>query len=74
MNDDQIFDMVNSLPENQPGPARDYAVEARMILQGLTGMIVEKAHLEALDEYYQSEIIKLVHDIDQVTHATLKRN
>jgi hypothetical protein len=44
----------------EPGePERDYAVEARMILQGMTGMLVEKRHLEALAEQYDCKLIKL---------------
>lgn len=45
-------------------PERDYGVEARMILQGLTGLLVEKRHLEALDEFYQVQLIQLANDAD----------
>ena len=51
----------------------DY-LEAVQILKGETAMLPEKRHLEAVEEHYQSEIIKLVWDIDQVTKAALRRN
>ena len=31
-------------------PERDFSVEARMILQGLTGLLVERRHLDAIED------------------------
>ena len=53
---------------------RDHLAEARAILTGTSALLPEKAHLEALEEFYQCEIIRIVHDIEQVTKATLRRN
>lgn len=53
--------------------SEDFA-EAIAILSGMSAMLPEKRHLEALDEHYQSEIIRLVFDIDQVTKRALRRN
>ena len=52
-------------------PERDYGVEARMILQGLTGLLVEKRHLEALDEYYQVKLIQLANDAELLKRKAL---
>jgi hypothetical protein len=53
-------------------PERDYAVEARMILQGLTGLCVEKRHLEALAEYYECKLINLANDLDALRYKVLE--
>jgi len=53
---------------------RNYFEEAQAILECRTRRLPEVRHLEALHEHYQSEIIKLVYDIEQVTKAALKRN
>ena len=52
-------------------PERDYGVEARMILQGLTGLLVEKRHLEALDEFYQVQLIQLANDAELLKRKAL---
>lgn len=52
-------------------PERDYTVEARMILQGLTGLLVEKRHLEALEEYYQVRLIQLANDAELLKRKAL---
>ena len=52
-------------------PERDYGVEARMILLGLTGLLVEKRHLEALDEFYQVQLIQLANDAELLKRKAL---
>ena len=49
-------------------------LEARQILKGETAMLPEKRHLVAVDSHYQSEIIKIVFEVDQLTHKVLSRN
>ena len=53
---------------------RDYLYEANAILQGWTLLHPEKRHLEVLHEHYQSEILRIVHEIEQVRIDALKRN
>lgn len=48
--------------------------EAMKIIKGETLMIPEKRHLLAIDEHYQCEIIKIVFEVDQLTHKVLARN
>ncbi len=48
--------------------------EAMLIIQDRTMMIPEKRHLLAIDEHYQCEIIKIVFEVDQLTHKVLARN
>ncbi len=48
--------------------------EAYAMLKGETWLLTEKRHLVALNEYYQCEIIKIVFEVDQLTHKILKRN
>jgi hypothetical protein len=50
---------------------RNYIVEAQMILKGLTNMLVEKRHLEALDEHYQVLLINIANDMEQVKRKVL---
>ena len=52
-------------------PARDYGVEARMILQGLTGLLVEKRHLEAIEEMYQVRLILLANALEKLKREVL---
>jgi hypothetical protein len=65
-----INEMFMEFPSDEP--ERDYAVEARMILKGLTGVIVEKRHLEALEELYECKLIKLANDLDALKHKALE--
>ena len=53
---------------------REFLLEARQILAGQTCRLVELAHLEALEEHYQSQIIKICHDMDKLTTAARARN
>ena len=48
--------------------------EAVKIIKGETLMIPEKRHLLAIDNHYQSEIIKVVFEVDQLTRRVLARN
>lgn len=48
--------------------------EAMAIIKDETGMLPEKRHLLAIDEHYQCEIIKIVFEVDQLTHKVLGRN
>ncbi len=48
--------------------------EAMLIIQDKSLMIPEKRHLLAVDEHYQCEIIKIVFEVDQLTHKVLGRN
>lgn len=49
-------------------------LEARQIIRGETAMLPEKRHLVAVDSHYQSEIIKIVFEVDQLTHKVLVRS
>ncbi len=53
---------------------RDFYAEARKILSGKSSLLVETAHLEALEEKYQSELIRVAHDLNNFTRELLKRN
>lgn len=48
--------------------------EAMSIINDKTAMIPEKRHLLAIDEHYQCEIIKIVFEVEQLTHKVLARN
>ena len=52
-------------------PERDFSVEARMILQGLTGLLVERRHLESIEEDYECKLIKIVHELDALKRRIL---
>lgn len=52
-------------------PERDFCIEARMIIQGLTGLLVERRHLEALEELYECKLIKIVHELDDLKRRIL---
>ena len=52
-------------------PERDFAVEARMILQGLTGLLVERRHLEALEEACECRLITIVSELDDLKQRIL---
>lgn len=56
---------------DDPEPERDYGVEARMILQGLTGLLVERRHLEALEDYYSGQLIQLANDLEMLKRKAL---
>ena len=56
---------------DEPEPERDYGVEARMILQGLTGLLVERRHLEALEDYYSGQLIQLANDLEMLKRKAL---
>ncbi len=49
-------------------------LEAKQIIRGETAMLPEKRHLVAVDSHYQAEIIKIVFEVDQLTHKVLGRN
>ena len=51
----------------------DYT-EALAILRGLSSLLPEVRHLEAVQEYYECELIRMAHEIEQVTKAALQRN
>ena len=53
--------------------SQDY-VEARAILGGTSLMLPELRHLEALEEHYQSSIIKICYDMDTLTTEFRQRN
>jgi hypothetical protein len=56
----------------EPGePARDYYVEAEMILLGMTGMHVEKRHLESLKEHYDCRFIKMANALEALRNKAL---
>ncbi len=61
--------------ERDPDDERDYLAEAHAMLKDRTHMLLpELNHLRALDEHYQSELVRLIHEIERVTTACLKRN
>ena len=52
-------------------PERNFAVEARMMLQGLTGLMPTIDHLRALDEHYQVMLIRIANDLETVKRKAL---
>lgn len=48
--------------------------EALQIMTGETAMLPERRHLQAINNHYQSEIIKIAFEVDQLTHKVLGRN
>lgn len=56
---------------DEPEPERNYLVEAQMILKGLTGLLPEKRHLEALDEHREVTIIRMVNALELVKQQFL---
>jgi hypothetical protein len=55
-------------------PERDFLVESRMILQGLTGLLVERRHLEALEEHYECQLIRAAHELGQLQRRLLNES
>ena len=53
--------------------SQDY-VEAREILDGKTNMHIGVRHLEALEEHYQCEILKVAYDMEQLATEFRQRN
>jgi hypothetical protein len=72
MSEDEILRFARIYHASEP--ERNYFDEAQSILAGTTRLLPEVRHLEALNEHYQSEIIQLVYDIEQVTKVALRRN
>jgi hypothetical protein len=54
-------------------PARDFLVEAQMLLKGLTGLLPEKRHLEALQEHHEVCLIQIANDMEKLMRRTLER-
>ena len=52
-------------------PERDYLTEAQMILKGLTGLLPEKRHLEAMEEWRSVAIIKCANLAEQAKRDML---
>jgi hypothetical protein len=52
-------------------PERSFLIEAQMILKGLTGLLPEKRHLEALEEYREVTIIRMVNALELVKQQFL---
>ena len=55
-------------------PDRHFLLEARQILDAKDGeamYLPEKAHLEALEEYYSCELIKLANDAELLKRRAL---
>ena len=53
-------------------PARDFYVEAQMILKGLTGLLVERRHLEALDEHLEVTLIRIANKLEEMKNTVLE--
>ena len=54
---------------------RDYLKEARAILAvGESYLLPEWQHLRALDDHYQSELIRIAHELQQLMEVFLRRN
>lgn len=45
---------------------RDYVVEARMILCGLSGLLPTKEHLEAMEEAHGVRLIRIGNALDKL--------
>ena len=55
-------------------PERHYLLEARQILDAKDGeamYLPEKAHLEALEEYYSCELIKIANDAEMLKRRAM---
>lgn len=51
--------------------ARDLLQEAREILAGTSLLLPEKGHIEALDDHYQVQLIKLANSLERVKQEVL---
>lgn len=51
---------------------RDYLTEARAILTGLSALLPERRHLEALDEAHEVHIIQLCNDLEALKRKALR--
>lgn len=56
---------------NLVDPDRSAYVEARMILQGITGLIPTLEHLQALEEYYEVRLIRIANALERVKQEGL---
>lgn len=52
-------------------PERNFSVEARMILQGLTGMLPTIEHLRALEESYEVRLIQIANEMEALKRKVL---
>lgn len=56
---------------DDPEPQRDYLTEARAILAGTSGLLPERRHLEALEDYYSGQLIQLANDLEMLKRKAL---
>lgn len=54
-------------------PERDYLVEAQMLLKGLTGLLPQREHLQAIEDYYEVQLIALANDLELLKQNVLDR-
>lgn len=52
-------------------PGRDYLTEAQMVLKGLTGILPEKRHLEALEEWHEVSLIRIANELEEMKRRVL---
>ena len=50
---------------------RNYFVEAKMILCGLTGLLCTVDHLRAIEEHYEVRLIQIANDIEMLKKRVL---
>ncbi len=55
-------------------PTTTDLAEALQIMTGETAMLPERRHLQAVNNHYQAEIIKIVFEVEQLTHKILGGN
>lgn len=61
------------MPEyDEPEPERNYLAEAKAILAGKSVLLPEKAHLEALDEAHECQLIEIFTDLDALRKKVLR--
>ncbi len=55
-------------------PERNYLAEAQALLRNESALLPEHGHLEALNIHFQSEIIRINHEVQQLMQDWLMRH
>jgi hypothetical protein len=58
-------------PRDEYGDPRDYAMEARMMLKGLTGILPTLEHLRSLEEYYEIRLITILNELERMRQKVI---
>jgi hypothetical protein len=62
-----------NVKEQHEEPERDFLVEAQMIIKGLTGLLPEKRHLEALQDHHEGTLIQISNQLEMLKRDVLGR-